>query len=909
MTESTCLHIQDRESGPIRVVELPWISVRIGRAAHCEVRLTEHELPDEVCRLQRRGQSWRLVPCKSESPILLEGRRPGGSCLLPFNVPFRVGQYCLTLRHDRAAEPDWEIYSGPAPQQPAEAQVLIESWHSTSERPSVAESGRERSPEADLTPEHTVIPVIADERPLANAPPDPAQAAVESASSREPWDTRWKALGAQVKARAEKNRHGPEIKRPAYQSEFEPVPLREPRLPLIQPAVSSTIRPTAAAVRAPAATKLEPTWARAKPEPAWRDHQAEIRTPLAPAQQPWQDLTARETPVQSRQGPLDVIVLEDQVAPRQDEVPVEIEPVPVASAPDHVSFSTVSVAPAESVVSMAPAESVVSVAPAESVVSVAPAESVVSVTPAESVVSIAPAESVVEPSELELQTAEIDLPSSSPEQPEAANDTVAQAAVEFGPREPAPSPDRPPVEAKKRDRGGTSLAGTPRRKAVRRAERAPAQVQPASELRAALPSRDTSGSLAREVEWPSAKDILATHRAASPSRVPATNGKKATKIKVGSKAIPTLARAPAHWAPPVWLAGPAVAVFVLAVALPACVLSWLWARDSYTASIVTDRLLASDGTAQRRPLPDSVTPPEGGWTRSTPAHLANWAIFLSRFAGEDNHSPEEPAALLERALQASPINATARLARAQLEPTDAAPTVSLRGLGLSRDAASLAWSARRLMAAGKKDDALKLYGRALSVALPSESSRAAIPRFSDDPGVPRYLLPGEEQVREIVRELVSSNAWTFLEWSGVLPDTPIVLIAAARLLREQDRGEAEAVLDRILNEKQIPEASGTAGPVTFAARAEAFALRSRWSEANQLYRQAIESTDDATIQRSWWFNFADISFRLDDETQRQAALQAASAVAYSDDITRRAADIQRATRARSTTRSPGVKAN
>ena len=41
MPESTCLHIQDRESGPIRVVELPWISVRIGRAAFCEVRLAD----------------------------------------------------------------------------------------------------------------------------------------------------------------------------------------------------------------------------------------------------------------------------------------------------------------------------------------------------------------------------------------------------------------------------------------------------------------------------------------------------------------------------------------------------------------------------------------------------------------------------------------------------------------------------------------------------------------------------------------------------------------------------------------------------------------------------------------------------------------------------------------------------
>ena len=62
MPESTCLHIQDRPSGPIRVVELPWMTVRIGRAAYCEVRLDEAGLADEVCRLQRRGRTWNLVP-------------------------------------------------------------------------------------------------------------------------------------------------------------------------------------------------------------------------------------------------------------------------------------------------------------------------------------------------------------------------------------------------------------------------------------------------------------------------------------------------------------------------------------------------------------------------------------------------------------------------------------------------------------------------------------------------------------------------------------------------------------------------------------------------------------------------------------------------------------------------------
>ena len=48
MPDTSCLHIQDLGTGPIRVVDIPWISVRIGRAAYCEVRLTEDDLADEA---------------------------------------------------------------------------------------------------------------------------------------------------------------------------------------------------------------------------------------------------------------------------------------------------------------------------------------------------------------------------------------------------------------------------------------------------------------------------------------------------------------------------------------------------------------------------------------------------------------------------------------------------------------------------------------------------------------------------------------------------------------------------------------------------------------------------------------------------------------------------------------------
>ena len=74
MPETACLHIQARDSDPIRVVELPGTSVRIGRASYCEVRLAEPELAEEECRLKRRGGSWQLVPARASNFVWIDGR-------------------------------------------------------------------------------------------------------------------------------------------------------------------------------------------------------------------------------------------------------------------------------------------------------------------------------------------------------------------------------------------------------------------------------------------------------------------------------------------------------------------------------------------------------------------------------------------------------------------------------------------------------------------------------------------------------------------------------------------------------------------------------------------------------------------------------------------------------------------
>ncbi len=409
--------------------------------------------------------------------------------------------------------------------------------------------------------------------------------------------------------------------------------------------------------------------------------------------------------------------------------------------------------------------------------------------------------------------------------------------------------------------------------------------------------RTTAIESVKNVEWPSARDILAGHQIKPRPRTVVAAARKTPLTRTKPAALPTLARVPGQWSPPVWLAGPPAAVFVLAVGVAGSFLSWRWAGDSYAASIVTDRLLTPDKIARSLPLPETMSPPDGSWTTSTAGHLARWAIYLDHFQPERAASPGETARLLERAPQVSPLDRTARLALAQREPAGSGTAVSLRNLGLSRDAVSLAYSARRLLAAGRKEAALKMYGRALAVAMPADSFRTVVPWFSDDPAVSRYLLPGEEQVRDILRELLSRSELSPSDWSGLLPKSPIVFLAAARLLRDQSPREADAMLDWVLGESSASASGEKALAVALAARAEAFALRSRWRDADRLYRQAIELVGDETIERSWWFNLADVALRLDDDDKRQAALRAAMAVLGSDDITRRAADIQRASRA------------
>ncbi len=155
-----------------------------------------------------------------------------------------------------------------------------------------------------------------------------------------------------------------------------------------------------------------------------------------------------------------------------------------------------------------------------------------------------------------------------------------------------------------------------------------------------------------------------------------------------------------------------------------------------------------------------------------------------------------------------------------------------------------------------------MYEQALAVATPDEPSRAAVPRFSDDPRVPRYLLPGEERVRDIVRELAREKRVDVPRVVSGPPQNPTALPGgrAAAQGAGPERSGTRCSTSSWTNARPL-EGSRSRRALALAARAEAFALKSRWREAEEQYRQAIELIDDETIKRSWWFNLADIALR------------------------------------------------
>ena len=529
----------------------------------------------------------------------------------------------------------------------------------TIEKPPVAELEPDPASPLHNLPLPTVrCPRINAEPLVVEKTPEPKPWTAPVPPSRERWETRWKALGAQVLSHAERKRKTPEVSRPLYQSDLQPIPLREVRVPLIQ--VPAVPRPS-----------QEPQQDAVKlPQPLIEDAQtgfepSQIIHPETPGFEPW-------SPVES---------LAPEPFTQQVEFPLSSSPPhPIPDDREQLSI------PAE--------ESTVCILPAEAEPDDPDLEQPFILTE-ESTVRLSRTDA--EPADPDLEQrfipaeeltvchspAAADQADSYPEQSLISTEesTVCHSPANAEPHELAP-------------KAAHVLIDQPEAKIM------PAPV--ITDERQFEPLPPPKLPPAKDLEWPSAKDILATCRAPSPNRLATNRARKAAKRISRSDVMPTVEHAVPVDSPDLGSRTCCRAVHPLR-----------WSARNRPLMVLGSRFLHSfdrdrppvdprPSCPVRSPLPDSVQPPAGGWITSTPAHLANWAVFLGRFAAQENQSPDETLALLERALAASPINAQARFALAQLEPADDAKPPSIRSLGLSRDAVSLAWSPADSSRPGKK---------------------------------------------------------------------------------------------------------------------------------------------------------------------------------------------------------------
>ena len=174
------------------------------------------------------GRSWcRTRPSKRPRP-------------LPFDVPFRIGACCLTLRQSRAADPDWGMYQAPSAPERAKH-----------------EPGRHDRPSSSPVEEDLAQRAAAAARALPKRPasPDPG-----SPGAANPWEARWKAAGARLRptcGRAAEGRQPPGrryARAPRRRSPARPLPTgdRYPTAPLKAARASHVPARDAAGLRAAA---------------------------------------------------------------------------------------------------------------------------------------------------------------------------------------------------------------------------------------------------------------------------------------------------------------------------------------------------------------------------------------------------------------------------------------------------------------------------------------------------------------------------------------------------------------------------------------------------------------------------------------------------------------------------------
>jgi tetratricopeptide (TPR) repeat protein len=818
MPETTVLHIQTDDSAATRVLELPGVSVRIGRGSQCEVRLGEQSLAEVQCLLRRRGDLWHVQPVGPSGQIFLEGQPVDDPRPLPLGVPLRIGEHSLMLHRADVPVDQPGTFHAPIPVRGEVAETRVEIVSPSHHEPSTT------SKVPEVVPERSQPEPQSDRLEQWKARIDQHTRWLQAKKEERRWEARWKAAGASLRAR--------------------PTPASPPATPPEPPPVPPVVPPRSP--QAPTVSDLEGKW-RAWQAPPPR------RAPVPPVVTPY-----KEPPV-----PIPVTPLAPQSLgprPSTSTTPFKQAP-PIPQIPKRES-------PVPNLPNEAARVSPEARKPQEPehLVDGSKAPTVAPACPTPEAESHTVSDALDQPLASRIDARRADVV--SPREPAIRNPFVRQRTV----------PRRPAVEPARVEENLAEPVPLPEPRVLR-----PPGVY-------GLPAPLGSPLDEPGPDWPSARVILAAHCA----RLAPHPAPRASEARHTIRSLPTIAREPEHWTLPFWPTWIASVAITIVVGVFGLALTLTWAQDDWDAGFIANSVLAS-GARPAGPgteLPNLEAEPPASWWRSTARHLFLWALSSST-NGTDSEHVEQVEFLLHAARNASPVQASVRYAQAQ-NSQNLEPALALdESLGQSRDVIALAWTGRCLLATGKTDAAVGCFREALQMASRADLADLEFPRIAGEAQFRRYRLPFEDLMEPAVQAMVEHRGWTFSDWSQALPACAIAPLVAARLLGEQGRlNEAEAALDLALTSGQERSPLGCSAAVQHAAEAEAFALRNRWEEAEEHYRQAIALMPDGAFRRSWWLNLADIYIRLNDDAKKRAAWEAAKGTDANEEITRRAVRYQ-----------------
>ena len=740
MPETTFLHIRSRDAEPARVVPLPGPSSRgippagfgVGVGPDGEVRLGEGPDSDDArCYLRRRGETWHIHPVGHPPDLSIDGRPVNRQRPLPLGVTFRVGEHWLTLRPAARPAPEWDAVASQVNTRPVEPEP---------ESPAaIGPAGRRRGPHPRRArPAVAVAEPAGAARAVAQGPPGREEVGVALEGRRRPAPPRRPRRGPPRRRRPPRPGRRPPG-RPRSRRARSSRPRSGPRRSAQRPRRESPA-PSAGRI---VARKLGEASRDATPPPTRRG-------PSRPAPASPVAVAPAAAGRPARGGRADL-----HPRPAGRESPGGTPGIAGRRRPEpglHRRRAGLRLGPGPGLCE--------------------------AVRPAEKAGDAAFVDEWIRTANRVEEAPAKDLPAPEP--------FVARAPLALD----APTARRRPREPSSSRRRGRHPAAARGRGDRDRGRRGPGAARRTRTLQPgdagwvlAPPRSRPSRRSARTRPGRAPRVILRSHEAArdaaTRSHGPAGPARRGTGLPT-----PTVARPPATVPiPRPGCPGRSPPRPPRRLGLGSVAASCLWVADDRAAAPTANALL---GPAASAVAAADLEPPRTDWWATTGDHM-----YLAAAANDRARRTPSGSALCStppwprRRCTRRPAWRWRRRNAAERPGSDPG-----RDLGLSRDAASLAWTARRLIDAGKVEPALRVYHAALELAATADLDRLGRPTYREDSQGKRYLLPHEDAFGPILRDMAGRTGWGETRWHRVVPDHPVAALALARVLREagKDRG-------------------------------------------------------------------------------------------------------------------------